>query len=90
MSLGIKQVFYRKCLLPVWFICSVNFLFMALRATRAGILVKRVLSSKDTKVLSGTTFCSFRDSANPLLFLTNGKLLPQEHCRIYVRNFAKL
>ena len=52
---------------------------MTSRDTGAGILVKRELTSNDTKVSSGTTFCSFRDSANPLLSLTNEELLPQSH-----------
>ena len=46
-------------------------------AIGTGIFVKRALTSKDTKVISGATFCSPRDSANPLLSLTNEKLLPQ-------------
>ena len=50
---------------------------MTSRATGAEILVKRALTSKDTRVSSGATFSSFRDLANPLLSLTNKKLLPQ-------------
>ena len=50
---------------------------MTSSATGTGILVKKALTSKDTKVSSGATFCSLRDLANPLISLTNEKLLPQ-------------
>ena len=50
MSLGMKQVFFRKCSVSVWFICSVHFLFRTSRASGTGIIVKRALTSKDTKV----------------------------------------
>ena len=52
---------------------------MMSRAAGTGILVKRTLTSKDCKVSSGATFCSFRDSVNPLLSLTNENFLPQYH-----------
>ena len=52
---------------------------MTSMGTGTGILVKMALTPKDTKVLSGATFFSLRESANPLLSLTNEKLLPQCH-----------
>ena len=49
LSLGIKQVFSRKCSIPILFICSVNFLLMISRATGTLIMVKRSLTSKVSK-----------------------------------------
>ena len=50
---------------------------MTSRASGTGMLVKKALASKDTKTSSRATFYSLRDLANPLLSLTNEKLLPQ-------------
>ena len=48
---------------------------MTAQAIGIRMLVKMALTSKDTKVSSGTTFHSFRHLANPSLSLTNMKLL---------------
>ena len=74
-----NQVYSREFSIPVWFVLSVNFLFMTSRATGTGILVKRALTSKYTKVSSVATFCFLGDSANSLLSLTNEILLQQYH-----------
>ena len=50
---------------------------MTSRATVTGILVKRVLISKDTVVTSRSTFCSLRDLANPLLSLTKKSIVEE-------------
>ena len=42
---------------------------MTLWATDTGTLVKRALSLKDTQVTTEGSFCSLRDSVNPLLCL---------------------
>ena len=52
---------------------------MTSRATGTEILGKRALTLKDTRIVSGLSFCAFRDSANPLLSLTNEKLFTQYH-----------
>ena len=50
LSSGMEEnMFPDRFSFPVWFVCSVNFLFMTSRATGTGILVKRELTSKDTK-----------------------------------------
>ena len=61
---------------------------MTSRATGTGLLVKRVLPSKDTEDLSGATFCSLRYSANAWMSLTNEKLLLQYSLKILVRYLA--
>ena len=56
LPLGMNQVCSSKFSILVWIIHSISFLFMTLWATGSGILVKRVLTLKDTKVTSGVTF----------------------------------
>ena len=63
---------------------------MASRTAGTGMLMKRALPSRDTKVSSGATLCSLRDLANPLLFLMNEKLLPQYSSGILLRISANL
>ena len=77
LSLDMKKVCSREFSINVWCIHSVNFLFMISSMNGAGILKKKALTSRYTKVSDGATFCSFRDLANALLSLTNKKLLPQ-------------
>ena len=81
LLLGMKQMFSRIRSVPfgIIYMYCVNFMFITSRATDTGLLVKRALTSKSTKVLSGATFCSLRDSSDPLLSLTNEKLLLQYH-----------
>ena len=55
---------------------------MTSRATGTGIMVKWALTSKDTKLSSGATFCSFRDSASPQLSLTNENFLLQYRLKL--------
>ena len=47
--------------------CFLNFLLITSKGTGTRMLVNRELTSKDTRVLSGATFCFLQDSAKPLL-----------------------
>ena len=68
----------------------VNILLMTSRATGTGMLVKKALKSKETKLSSELIFFPLRLSPNPLLSFTKEKLLPVYLCKIFARNFDKL
>ena len=77
LFLGMKQVFLRNVSIPISSMYSMNFLLITSKATGTGILVNRALASKDPNVSSAATLCSLRVFVQPLLSLTNKKLLPQ-------------
>ena len=63
---------------------------MTSRVTGIGILVTRALTSKDTKVSSVATFCSFGDWVYAFCLWQMGKLVPQHSQKILVGNLANL